>query len=204
MTTANMYDKKETTDNYLNHTNKERLKTVFGHSKTVLALKQPRNLLLYLTSASFSSDIVNQGTIPSEDGLYTFDCNDKRCNLCNKYIVQCKSFVTANKYIWEIRGHINCKSKNVIYYLVCSACNIVSYTGKTNAFRLRMNNHISACRLGTSSDRFDNHVYNCCRKENYNTEPYFKIFTFMELKNEHLLLTYEAYLHQLGYDTMNC
>lgn len=32
-----------------------------------------------------------------------------------------------------------------------------------------MNNHISACRLGTSKDKFDNHVHNC---NSDNKEPY--------------------------------
>ena len=66
-----------------------------------------------------------------------------------------------------------------------------------------MNNHISSCRLGNSSDRFDNHVFHCRIKNNYTSEPFFKIYVFMEIKDERLLLSYESYLHKKGYDTMN-
>ena len=78
-----------------------------------------------------------------------------------------------------------------------------SSTGKTNDFRLRMNNHISSCRLGTSRDKFGNHVFNCRAKNNYTLEPYFKIYAFMEIADERLLLTYESYLHKKSYGSMN-
>ena len=87
--------------------------------------------------------------------------------------------------------------KNVLYHLkCCSGHGNTSSTGKKNDFRLRMNNHISSCRLGTSTDKFDNHVFNCRAKNNYTLEPYFKMYAFMEIADERLLLTYESYLHK--------
>ena len=191
-------------NNQLKYTNKERINTVFGETQTVLALKQPPNLLRHLTRAKFTSNhiIQNPSTLPN--GLFKFECKDKRCNLCKMYIQECKSFTTANGFIWNILCHINCKSKNVLYHLKCCSCNErTSSTGKTNDFRLRMNNHISSCRLGTSSDTFDNHVFKCRAENNYSLEPYFKIYAFMEIADERLLLTYESYLHKKGYDSMN-
>ena len=103
----------------------------------------------------------------------------------------------------SIREKIMCNSKNVLYFLKCSICNLTTYTGKTNNFRLRMNNHISECRTGNTCDRFDIHVFNCRKINNYHTEPYFKIYAFMTVKHENMLLSYEAYLHKKQYDTLN-
>ena len=84
--------------------------------------------------------------------------------------------MTLNGFEWNIQHHINCSSKNVLYFLRCIPCNFkVTYTGKTNNFRSKMNNHISACRHGNSTDRFDNHVFECKRLTNYGNEPYFQI-----------------------------
>ena len=140
-------------------------------------------------------------TLP--EGLFRFECNDTRCMLCNIYIQECSSFTTANGIKWYIKGHINCKSKNVLYYLVCCICNKTSYTGKTNVLRLRTNNHITGCRHGNSSDKFDNHVFKCRYEHNQMSEPFFKVYVFMEIKDERLLLSYEKYLHKKGFDTMN-
>ena len=189
-------------NNLLQNNNKESIKKVFGNTSTVLALKQPPNLLRHISKASFSSTR-NQEKRKQEWGLYTSDCRDSRCQLCKSYIQECNSFITSNGYNWLIKSHINCQSKNVLYFLKCIACEErTTYTGKTNDFQLRMNNHISSCRLGTSTNIFDNHVFNC-RKYNQPSGPYFKIYAFMEIKNENLLLTYESYLHKKGFDTMN-
>ena len=68
-----------------------------------------------------------------------------------------------------------------------------------------MNNHISACRHGRSKDKFDNHVFKCSNQKGHVAkEPYFKIYAFMTVNNESKLLSYESYLHQMGFDTMNC
>ena len=63
-----------------------------------------------------------------------------------------------------------------------------------------MNNYLSACRLGTSTDKFDNHVYNC---KNNDSEPYFRLTILMEVNDVNKLLTYEKSFHPKGYDTIN-
>ena len=85
----------------------------------------------------------------------------------------------------------------------CKKKEVTTNTGKTYDFRERMNNHISACRNGGSSDLFDEHVYQCKQKHpNPDTEPYFHIYAFMIVRKESLL-TYEKHLHKKGYDTIN-
>ena len=66
-----------------------------------------------------------------------------------------------------------------------------------------MNVHISSCRLGTTTNIFDKHVYRCRLLHNYHTEPYFEIYFYMQISDENNLLTYESYLHSRGFDTMN-
>ena len=78
-----------------------------------------------------------------------------------------------------------------------------TYTEKTNITRDRMNGHISSCRLGGSSDRFDNHVYECRKNHENSEEPYFQIYAFFTVKNKESLDTYENYLHRKGFDTLN-
>lgn len=176
----------------------ENIRTIFKDTRTVLALKQPKNILRQLTSAKFES--IPQNT--NKFGL--FKCNNKRCLICKLYIQECTSFQTSNNKRWDIRCHITCNSINVIYFLMCLCCNNeTSYTGKTNNFRFRMNQHISEIRTGNTTDRFDKHVIMCKENSTIITEPYFKVYAFIKLPNEQLLLPYESHLHNLGFDTMN-
>ena len=122
-----------------------------------------------------------------------------------KYIENCTSFVTSNHVTWEIRSHINSNSKNVIYYLECNICNgQVTKTGKTQTkLRARINNHISDCETGRTSDVFDLHVHECGIKNNNLVPPYFKIRAFMKLSKPDKLLTYESIFHRRKYATIN-
>ena len=176
------------------------MKKVFDKCKVIYALKQPKNLLRLLKRLKV------QNCISEKHGLYRYECKDSCCNLCASYIHKCSYFITSNGYNWKIRSHINCHSTNVLYFLSCNFYNgNTTYTGKTVNFRTRMSNHITACRYGTSTDKFDNHVFKCSNNnENVAKEPYFKVYAFMTVNNENKLLCYESYLHKMGFDTMNC
>ena len=68
-----------------------------------------------------------------------------------------------------------------------------------------MNNHITACRYGTSTDKFDNHVFKCINENDHVAkEPYFKVYAFMTVNNTNKLSCYESYLYKMRFDTMNC
>ena len=181
----------------LNECRNDKLKDIFKDAKVTLALQQPPNILRLLTSASFNPN--NEIKLPN--GFYK--CNNIRCLICQRYLQECTYFYTSNNTRWEIKEYINCHAKCTLYYLKCLICNRVTYTGKTNILRPRINNHISDCRTGNSTDRFDIHVYNCRRKHNCTQEPYFALYAFMTVPHEKMLLTYENYLHNKGFDTMN-
>ena len=183
----------------LSESGNDRIKEVFGNQKTVLALRQPKNLLRHLTKSEFSSNTAMNTEKPP--GL--FCCNRSNCNLCKLYIQECSSFKTSNNYNWTIKCHINCHSKLVVYYLKCICCNLETYIGKTNNFRARMNNHISESRSGSTSNIFDRHVYNCRKKQKLDKEPFFHIYAFMTVSKEELLIPYESHLQERNFDTMN-
>ena len=68
-----------------------------------------------------------------------------------------------------------------------------------------MKSPITVCRYGTSTDKFDNHVFKCSNKNEYVAkEPYFKVYAFITVSNENKLLCCEYYSHKMGFDTMNC
>ena len=178
---------------------------------SVTAYKQPPNLQHQLCRAKFidPSKIVQRPLKPRlPPGLFR-SCNtksDTRCMLCRvNYVQPCTSFVCANGKTWEIRCHITCNTRNVLYYLVCNMCNKTSYTGKTwQKLRGRTNDHICKSKGGSGTNKFDKHVHECGKKHGNLQPPYFKVYAFMALGSRDLLDTYEKYLHRNGYDTMNC
>ena len=197
---SNLDSKKviSTSKELLSQVKDKRLKGVFGNHTPILALKQPPNILRQLTSAKFSSAV----SVPPESGL--FRCSDNKCRLCRFYIQQCSSFTVANGTEWTIKSHITCQSKCVVYYLVCVFCNgDVSKTGKTNIFRKRMNNHISDCRSGDTSDKFDIHVHQCMKKHKKYDPPFFKIYVYLEVSHPKYLIPYEDHLHTKNFDTIS-
>ena len=79
-----------------------------------------------------------------------------------------------------------------------------TYVGKTSTtLRIRMNNHISGCRTGRTSDIFDVHVHQCGIVNGILKPPYFKVFAFMALKSADKLLVHEKSLQRRGFDTLN-
>ena len=131
-----------------------------------------------------------------------FKCGREVCKLCKHYLQECASFITSKGVEWKVKCHASCSSLNVLYFLVCNSCGTTSYTGKTDNFRNRTNDHISKCRSGKSTNRFDIHVFNCSR-DLETKEPFFKAYIFMVLNDYNKLLNLERNLHLAGHDTMN-
>ena len=187
----------KTTNNLLKTTKNDQLKEIFRDCDVISSKRQPRNLLKLLSTAKF-----NDTVIPLTSELSKIKkCTDPRCKICKLYLQTVDEFEMANGKIWKVKCNMNCNSKHIIYFLKCTGCEgKVSYIGKTNNLRLRTNQHISTCKTGVGTDKFDQHVHQC--KPNLK-EPYFKLFLMMKLKDNNKLLTYESHFHTLGYDTMN-
>ena len=103
-------------------------------------------------------------------------------NSLGKQVVQSKLRFPRSSWSGQVwSGHINCNNKNIVYYLQCNMCNgKVTKTGKTSTtLRARINNHISDCETGRTSDIFDLHVHECGKKHNGLIKPYFKVKAFI-------------------------
>ena len=183
------------TKTFLQNTQDQQLRNVFSDTNIILSQRQPNNLLKILSKAKFSSKTTPEHAIKK--------CNDIRCNICCKNYLQCTTeFNLSNGKVWNTRtSNLTCNAKNVIYYLKCNQCDDQTYIGKTNNLRLRTNQHISTCRTGRGTDKFDAHVFNC--KNTPPREPYFKLFIMMQLPTDDALLTYEKHFHRKHYDTLN-
>ena len=97
---------------------------------------------------------------------------------------------------------MTCQIKNIIYFLKCTSfVYSTTYISKTVVLHSRMNNRITSCKLGGSTDKSENHIFYCM--QNQKQEPFFQILTFLELANKQNLLLYEKLLQNRGYDTLN-
>ena len=60
-----------------------------------------------------------------------------------------------------------------------------------------MNNYITASCYATSTDKFNNHVFEC---SNVAKVSCFKFYGFMTVYNEN---NFKSYLHKMGFDRIN-
>ena len=104
------------------------LKQCFQNKTVQLATRQPKNLRKILTKAKFEENTLP----PSVKEVGFFSCNDCIYHRCG-YFKPCKSFqfkVSNKSIIWHYKCYVNCDSKNVIYILMCNACEWF-YLGQT-------------------------------------------------------------------------
>lgn len=187
-----------TTRDLLTASSSERLHEAFNETKLVHCYTQTPNLLRILSSSRFSSDDSREGR---EVGVYR--CSSNRCQICRLgYLQEGREFEVSNGTVWKVRCRITCSSLNVIYFLKCNYCKLTTKLGKTDNLRRRTNNHRSACRLGTSTDIFDNHVFACHQNLGLQRmEPEFFLFCLMACSDYNKLLSYERDMHLKYFDT---
>ena len=184
----------------ISNSKNKRIKDAFKDATFIQSQRQPKNMLQILTNSRFIT--VSSVSHRRPNGI--FHCEDSRCKICSLYLQICQSFVTAKGATWNVKCHATCNSKNVIYFLICNSCEAESYTGKTDEFRSRTNDHISKIRKGRLKNKFDEHVINCYKKRKKTPcEPFFKAYIFMVVKDYNKLLNLERQLHLAGHDTLN-
>ena len=175
----------------------DEIRHIFKDTRFVEAMRQPKNIIRTLTTTKRQQNV----EIEPKPGMVT--CTDSRCELCSLgYIEEYTSLTTSSGKVWEIKSHINCNSRNVLYYLECLFCNEITKTGKTKTrLRERLNNHRSECGTGRTTDVFDKHCHEC--GAHTLQEPYFRVRAFMKLSTPEKLFTYEKMLHERKYATIN-
>ena len=187
-----------TTRHLLENARSDEIRNVFKNIRFVEAMSQPKSVI-----RTISTKRQDHHEDEPNPGIFA-ECTDSRCELCSLgYIQNCSYFITSSGHRWDIKSHINCNSRNVVYYLECSFCDgEVTKTGKTKTtLRTRTNNHKSDCESGNTSDVFDQHVHKCGK--NRMRHPYFRVKAFIKLSTPEKLLTYERLFHERRYATIN-
>ena len=184
------------TKSLIENSKNPRIQEVFGDVDFIHARRQPPNILSQITNAAFITSNRKE-----ENGI--FHCSHAGCKICRLYLKKCKSFKTR-RGTWDVKCHVDCNSKNVIYYQVCNFCRKVTNTGKTDDLRQRTNNHITGSRYGKSSNKFDQHNFKCPRDLHIPpTEPFFDLYVFMVVNDYNRLRSLERKLHLQNHDTIN-
>lgn len=108
----------------------ERLHSVFSEPPRVV-FRRGRNL----------RDILVQSKSSASQPSGCQPCQKPRCKVC-KHMERVNEVTSTNsEYSFRIKGTLDCDTKNVVYVLRCTICNM-DYVGQTGtAFRLRFNNH---------------------------------------------------------------
>ena len=104
-----------------------RMKHIMDNAKIMSSQRQPPNLKSILTQLNFSSQ-------EKEKGISK--CGDPLCGNC-PYMMEGRSILMENGDLFEVQEKMNCKTKNVIYVLVCANCNrtYIGETGKGFSYR---------------------------------------------------------------------
>ncbi|KAJ8035078.1 hypothetical protein HOLleu_22175 [Holothuria leucospilota] len=115
------------------------LKEIFPEGSIIPAYRRTKNLKELVAPSKF----MNKCPLPDLTSPGFFTCNNK-CDLCQNYSSSSRIFYcAATGRSYYIKQYITCTTKNVIYLLTCSKCN-VQYIGSTSTeFKVRFRNHKS-------------------------------------------------------------
>ena len=111
--------------------NSARMKSILDKKNLIVSRRQPKNLKQYLTNAKFTSVISELKTVNQ--------CKEARCGTCD-IIITGHNITFKNGKKWEIKSSMSCKSRNVIYVIICVECNSF-YVGQTEYLRNRVTLH---------------------------------------------------------------
>ena len=117
--------------------------TPFFNYKLILAYKN-HNIHKLLISSKIN--VNKNNNIKNNTVFRSKRCNNANCKACN-YLIETTYFISnVTKRRYNLLSNLNCKSKNIIYLITCSACynQYVGQTSRTLADRL--NNHLSCIR----------------------------------------------------------
>lgn len=140
----------KTCESYLK--NDEQMKKVLKHYTVVNSKRQPKNFKRLLTSSRF---------ISNENCPSVSKCNTPRCGTC-KLLVPQQSYTFKTGFKFTVKNSMNCKSRNVIYCIICDNCQEL-YIGQTgDELRNRMTVHRQQIR--SAELRFlpvSRHLHDC-------------------------------------------
>ena len=150
------------------------MKKMLKKTKIIKSKRQPRNLKQMLTRAKFETkDTVTNPSVKK--------CKDKRCGTC-PYIIEGDNFTFENGQYFKVKCDMDCSSKNVIYVIKCSNCNL-TYIGQSTYLRARVRVHKQQisderhCFMNVSK-----HIAHCSNG-NFNIFPFYQVHSKADRKS---------------------
>ena len=158
----------------------EKMNKVLSKKKIINSKRQPKNLKRILTNSRFDF---------TEVGPSVQRCSDKRCRTCPS-LIEGNSITFINGKHFTVRQSISCKTRNVIYSLICKKCKQF-YVGETKTeLKTRMTVH----RQQTNHEdltiiRANEHFAHCSGGQ-FHIFPLYKVYgnDFFRKEKEHLFI----------------
>ena len=159
----------------------ERMKNVLQKKKIINSKKQPKNLKGFLSSSKFDFH---------ESSPSVKKCTDKRCMTCPS-LIEGTSFTFKNGRTFTVMQDISCKTKNLVYAIICSNCGEF-YVGETKTeLRTRMTVHRQQTRHQDLTIIRANEHFHDCSGGHFKIFPLYKVNTegdFLRRRKETLLI----------------
>lgn len=158
-----------------------RMRNIFNNHTILHSRRQPRNLKQMLTCSKFD----NSGFDPSVS-----KCRTPRCGTC-PMIIECSTYMFKNGLKFTVKANMNCKSKCVIYALICSKCGDF-YIGQTsNELRIRMTVHRQQTKTDSLRNLYVNKHIHDCASDQFNVLPIYQLHSsdtvLLERKEDQLI-----------------
>ena len=145
----------------------QELQQLIHRSDLLQSQRQPPNLKKLLTKAKFNS---------KPEKYAVTKCGDSRCGTC-PYLKTGSSFSFKCGKTFYVNENMSCKSKNLLYCIICNNCGdeYIGQTGTQLTARMRVHRqqiNDPSIRNTPCSEHFDN-----CAMGNYQVFPFYKLKT---------------------------
>lgn len=151
----------------------KKMNNILNKNKIINCKRQGKNLKRQLCQSKFDVIIPN---------FTVSKCGVSRCATC-RIIHEGESFKFNNGKTFSVKNNINCRSKNVIYSLICNKCGDF-YVGRTTCeLRTRMTVHRQQTRNDEVRFLNVNKHFHECSNDTFTVFPLYKL----NVNNEQLL-----------------
>lgn len=139
---------------------------IFSKVKYIKSYKEPASLGDLLTNSCLSKTRPTPGVTK---------CGATLCKVCLNITPTDNYYFHEVDKNFQIKVHLDCSAKNVIYVLTCENCGDY-YIGKTVDLRRRMSKHRRAIEDEQQRVlKVSKHIANCCDVPRYSILPFFKV-----------------------------
>jgi len=163
---VNVFPAIKTCETYLR--NNEQMHNALQNYNIINSKRQPKNLKRLLTSSRFDSGEISPSVLK---------CNVPRCGTCN-LLIEGQTYKFKNSFEFSVKKSMNCKSKNVIYSVICANCEDF-YIGQTGD-ELRHRITVHRQQIKTANLRHlhvSKHIHRCANSS-------FRVFPIYQMFND--------------------